>query len=70
MRGVERLAKSCGQVIIVTNVLFSDGIDYDEGTREYLSALGKINQEIAARADRVIEVVAGIPVVWKGAQES
>lgn len=70
MRGVERLTKSCGEVIIVTNELFSDGIDYDEGTREYLSALGKINQEIAARADRVIEVVAGIPVVWKGAQES
>lgn len=41
MRGVERLAKSCGEVIIVTNELFSDGIDYDEGTREYLSALGK-----------------------------
>ena len=68
MRGVERLAKSCGEVIIVTNELFSDGIDYDEGTREYLSVLGKINQEIAARADRVIEVVAGIPVVWKGAE--
>ena len=66
LAGVERLVQQCGQVIIVTNELFSDGVGYDEGTQSYLRLLGEINQAIAARADYVYEVVAGIAVCWKG----
>lgn len=64
--GVEQLTKQCADVIVVTNEIFSDGIQYDPSTQEYLRVLGLVNQQIAARADRVVEVVAGIPIVWKG----
>ena len=30
-----------------------------------LKAMGKINQKLAALADRIVEVVAGIPVTLK-----
>ena len=55
-------------MIVVTNELFSDGARYDLGTEQYLHALGEINRRIAHRADRVYEVVAGIPILWKGAE--
>ena len=38
---------------------------YDETTRAYLEALGAINENLAGMADRVVEVVSGIPVVLK-----
>lgn len=58
--------QQCGEVVIVTNELFSDGVCYDEGTEEYLRLLGRLNQAIAARADYVYEVVAGIALCLKG----
>ena len=54
------------ELVIVTNNVFEDGRRYDAATMEYLKAMGLINQEIAAMADRVIEVVVGIPVRIKG----
>lgn len=65
MAGMERLLSQCSEVIVVTNELFSDGVSYDEGTQGYLAALGRINQALSARANRVYEVVAGIPICWK-----
>ncbi len=53
-------------LVVVTNQVGSDGIEYDKGTAEYIAALGKINQKIAANADKVIECVYGIPVTVKG----
>lgn len=52
-------------LIIVTNEVFSDGVTYDEGTMEYLRALGQINTALAAEADEVYEAVVGIPVRWR-----
>lgn len=69
LEGIDRLQALCEQVIIVTNELFSDGMRYDLGTEQYLRALGEINCRIAARAGRVYEVVAGIPILWKGAKK-
>ena len=66
LSGIERLVQQCGEVVIVTNELFSDGVRYDEGTEEYLRLLGRLNQAIAARADNVYEVVAGIALCLKG----
>ena len=42
-----------------------DGIVYDDGTMRYLEALAQINIKLAEIADRVIEVVVGIPVELK-----
>lgn len=65
LEGMEHLLNQCSEVIVVTNELFSDGVAYDEGTQDYLATLGKVNQALSARADRVYEVVAGIPICWK-----
>lgn len=65
VRGVERLKKELKHIVIVTNNVFEDGIVYDEATTEYLKAMGSINERLAEIADRVVEVVVGIPVVVK-----
>ena len=61
-----RLRQRMNLLVIVTNQVGSDGLDYDAGTAAYIAALGIINQKIAANADKVIECVYGIPVTVKG----
>lgn len=54
-------------LVIVTNDVFSDGRyeQYDDSTKKYIRILGYINQKLAEVADKVTEVVAGIPIVVK-----
>ena len=66
LAGVDRLNAAAGRLIIVTNELFSDGMDYGEETAAYLAGLAGLNRAIARRADAVYEVVCGIPVCHKG----
>ena len=62
-----RLLKEAGfKLVVVTNQVFSDGIEYDRGTMEYLQVLGEINRQIAQMADQVYEVIHGIPLALKG----
>jgi adenosylcobinamide kinase/adenosylcobinamide-phosphate guanylyltransferase len=66
LSGVNMLLESSALLVIVTNELFSDGINYgDDLTQEYLSVLAEINRELAKRAEEVYELVCNIPVVWK-----
>lgn len=65
LAGLESLRGRCGDLVVVTNEVFSDGANYDAGTRAYLECLGMINCAMARRADRVTEVVCGIPVCCK-----
>ena len=61
----------CGAVshlVIVSNNVFEDGIAYDEGTHDYVLALGSLHEALAREAAEVVEVVAGIPVFIKGGQ--
>lgn len=58
--------QQAGSVIIVTNEVFSDGMEYGLETEEYLRLLGEINQLLAKEADAVVEVVCSIPVYHKG----
>ena len=67
LEGVENLRRRCGLLVVVTNDVGSDGLHYDPGTEDYIRVLGKINAALAARADTVIEMVAGIPILLKGA---
>lgn len=60
--GVDVLRTLCRDLIVVTNEVFSDGVSYDPQTIAYIQALGAVNVQLAARADRVTEVVCGIPV--------
>ena len=64
--GIEALNSQLEHLLIVTNNVFEDGISYEETTAEYIEAMGQVNERLAAMADTVIEVVAGIPVVWIG----
>ena len=61
LRGVDVLRKQVDPLVIVTNNVFEDGIVYDSATMEYIEALGRINERLAAEADEVVEVTAGIP---------
>lgn len=64
---LQGLAQRCRHLVMVTNDVFSDGVSYDASTQEYLRQLAEINQQAAALADCVVEVVYSIPVCVKGA---
>ena len=61
--GLRKLKENTTNLVVVSNNVFEDGIVYDQTTMDYIHAMGEINQRLAAMADRVVEVVAGIPVV-------
>ena len=63
---IQTISQKLDNLVIVTNNVFEDGVIYDAGTMEYLKALGRINAALARLADRVAEVVVGIPVELKG----
>ena len=52
-------------IVVVTNEISSDGIEYDGETKMYISLLGRINSALSKRADKVYEVVYGIPIEIK-----
>ena len=63
--GVAALEAQCGELVVVSNEVFSAGRDYAGDTDAYLRVLGEVNCRVAEMADKVVEVVAGIPVVHK-----
>lgn len=65
LEGVRRLAAQARELVIVTNEIFSDGMEYSPETRQYQAFLGKINQETTKMAGKVTEVVYGIPLCHK-----
>lgn len=65
LEGIDRIFSLADEFVIVTNEIFSDGLPYPEESRRYADVLAALNCAIAARADRVIEVINGIPVIWK-----
>ena len=67
LRGVRSLLTRCGNLILVTNEVFSGGTDYAGETEDYLAELAWLNRTLAAEADTVAEVVCGLPNVLKGA---
>lgn len=65
-KSVRELSKKARLLVVVTNEVFSDGIDYPQETASYMRELGRANRLVADFADQVIEVVCGIPVFHKG----
>ena len=62
LQGIKHLQKQCGDLIIVTNEIFSDGVTYEPESERYIELLGRINRELGQMADSVTEVVYGIPL--------
>ena len=56
------LSKKTASLVIVSNNIFEDGISYDEGTKEYMRALGLINKRLGELSDEVYDVVVGIGI--------
>ena len=66
--GIDSLLKQCDNLVVVTNEIFSDGMRYDSASETYRQVLAGINAYLASLADRVVEVVCGIPVILKDSQ--
>ena len=65
LKEVSILSENVAELVIVTNNVFEDGVCYDESTMNYIKAMGIVNRGLAAMAERVVEVVAGITVAVK-----
>ncbi len=66
LSAIDSMAEMGISIYIVTNNLFEDGTIYAGEMEEYMQCLAKVNQSLVVRADRAVEVVAGIPVWLKG----
>lgn len=65
LRGIRYLSAHSRHLTIVTNEVFSGGDRYDPETLAYMRDLAWINRKLAAEADRVVEVVCGLPNILK-----
>ena len=63
---IRNLAARCSHLVMVTNDLFSDGLEYSPSVQEYLRCMAEINRQAAEMADCAVEVVYSIPVALKG----
>lgn len=69
IRGIRNLAGQTEHLVIVTNEVHSDINGYSRETEIYRELLGKVNCELARMADKVTEVVYGIPLYVKGEED-
>lgn len=55
-----------GPVVIVSNELGQGIVPENAMAREFRNLQGRFNQALATRADRVVTVIAGLPLALKG----
>jgi adenosylcobinamide kinase / adenosylcobinamide-phosphate guanylyltransferase len=60
------LARHAGPVVLVTNEVGSGIVPDNALARAFRDHQGRLNQRMAARADQVVLMVAGLPLVVKG----
>ena len=65
LQGVTQLKEHCKKLVIVTNEVNAEGPATTPEMRRYKQVLGELNQHLGAMADRITEVVYGIPVEVK-----
>lgn len=62
----ERLSALPGEIILVANEVGLGVIPLGELTRRFVDEAGRLNQELAAQADAVVFLAAGLPLLMKG----
>ncbi len=67
LSGIDHLLKTCTHLTVVTNEVFSGGTEYEGDTLRYLKDLAWVNRVLARKADKVVELVCGLPNVLKEA---
>lgn len=65
LKGIDNLYNACHSLVIVTNEVCRELPCESREMDRYKQILSKINEELTARADRVTEVVYGIPRLVK-----
>ena len=66
LAGIAHLQDCCETLVVVTDEIFSDGLDYPPETARYIAYLAALNRALAARAEAVYESVCGILLPLKG----
>ncbi|MEL0122326.1 MAG: bifunctional adenosylcobinamide kinase/adenosylcobinamide-phosphate guanylyltransferase [Paracoccaceae bacterium] len=66
---IEYLKQYSGDVVIVSNETGLSVVPHTKMGRDFQKAQGHLNQQLAALADRVVFIVAGLPMLLKGQLE-
>lgn len=69
IKGVRMLKDQCAHLVVVTNDVFRESVPDSEEMTAYKDNLGMINRALAEMADRVTEVVSGVPVCIKSGSD-
>lgn len=70
LSGVEALLEQCRHLTVVTNEVFSGGIDYQGDTLAYLRELARTNRALGRRRIAWWRWCCGLPNVLKGGDAS
>lgn len=62
---IEALAAPAGPLVLVSNEVGQGIVPLGELSRRFVDAAGRLHQAVAARADRVVLMVAGLPLALK-----
>ena len=67
-KGLETLVSSLGNIVVVSDALYSDAFLYDELTEEYRRGLALIDKTLARCCDVVLEACFGTLIAHRGAE--
>jgi adenosylcobinamide kinase/adenosylcobinamide-phosphate guanylyltransferase len=63
---INAIEKAAGPIVLVSNEVGTGIVPENALARQYRDIIGRVNQDVAKTAGRVIWMVAGIPVTVKG----
>lgn len=66
MSGIVAVERQCDHLVVVANEVGSGDVALSDRMRSFVEMQGRVNNEIAACFDAVVEVVCGLPVFVKG----